>query len=155
GRWITRHRTLVTGAAAAALVGLVSLLAATALLTAANEQLAVERDKVRQANAGLQTSNQQLAAARARADQARQRDEKADHKALGAAAAETKARQAEAAQRQQAEAVAGLLESVFRKLDPRAEEKGGPGVKEQLVGQLDRAADDLDKKYAGQPLVRA
>src|SRR5262245_7446481 len=51
GRWITRRRTLVTGAAAAVLVGLVSLLAATALLTAANEQLALERDKVRQANA--------------------------------------------------------------------------------------------------------
>jgi serine/threonine-protein kinase len=38
GRWVRRHRVLVTGAAAAGLVGLVSLAVATALLAAANER---------------------------------------------------------------------------------------------------------------------
>jgi len=37
-RWVSRHRTLVTGTAAAALVALVSLGAATLLLTAANDR---------------------------------------------------------------------------------------------------------------------
>jgi tetratricopeptide (TPR) repeat protein len=62
--------------------------------------------------------------------------------------------EAEAAQRKQAEAVAGLLESVFRKLDPRAEEKG-LSLKEQLVSQLDAVAARLDKEYADQPLLQA
>jgi WD40 repeat protein/tRNA A-37 threonylcarbamoyl transferase component Bud32 len=44
-RWVGRHRVLFTGAAAAALVGLVSLLIATGLLTAANENLVEAKDK--------------------------------------------------------------------------------------------------------------
>jgi serine/threonine protein kinase len=132
-RWVSRHRTLVSGTAAALLVGLVSLLVATGLLSAANEQLAVERDK---------------------ADHARQRAVANETKALAAAAAEKKAKNAEAAQRQQAEQVANLLESVFRKLDPRAEQKG-LSLKEQMVAQLDAVAARLDKEYADQPLVQA
>ena len=54
-RWLVLHRTLVTGVAAAACVGLVSLLLATVLLTEANTQL-------------LQ-ANSQLTDAKAKADQ--------------------------------------------------------------------------------------
>jgi serine/threonine protein kinase/tetratricopeptide (TPR) repeat protein len=66
--------------------------------------------------------------------------------------AEAAAREAEAAERKQAEAVAGLLESTFRGLDP----KQAPGdLKSQLAWQLDEVAANLEHKYAGQPLVRA
>jgi tetratricopeptide (TPR) repeat protein len=71
---------------------------------------------------------------------------------------QTRAEQAkdkEAAERKQAEAVSGLLVSVFRQVDPDAEKKGGLGLKEQLLAELDRAAANLQKEYAGQPLVRA
>jgi serine/threonine protein kinase len=153
-RWVSRHRTLVSGAAAALLVGLVSLLVATGLLTAANEQLAAERDKVQQANRALETRNAQLAAARAKADKARKRAERSEQQAVAAAKAESKAKNAEAGQRKQAEQVANLLESVFRKLDPRAEQKG-LSLKEQMVAQLDALASRLDKNYADQPLVQA
>jgi len=69
--------------------------------------------------------------------------------------AEARAAASEAAQRKQAEAVAGLLESVFAGLDPFAEKKGGPDLKTQLVAELDQIAASLDKDYAGDPLVRA
>ena len=67
----------------------------------------------------------------------------------------TRAKAGEAAQRKQAEAVVGLLESVFERLDPLAEEKGEQDLKAQLVTQLDQTAASLDKDYAGEPLVRA
>jgi serine/threonine protein kinase/uncharacterized protein YjgD (DUF1641 family) len=181
-RWVSRHRTLVSGAAAALLVGLVSLLIATGLLSAANEELAQERDKVQQTNAELQTRNVQLAAARDKANQARKRAVKSEQlalanekKALAAAKAESEARQAEAAQRQQAEiaakaerkakeaeaaqrqqaeTVSDLLQEVFLKLDPPAEQKG-LSLKEQLIAQVDAVAARLDKEFGDQPLVQA
>jgi len=61
----------------------------------------------------------------------------------------------ESAQRKQAEAVAGLLESVFQGLDPFSETEGGPDLKTHLVAQLDNTAASLAKDYAGEPLVRA
>jgi tetratricopeptide (TPR) repeat protein/tRNA A-37 threonylcarbamoyl transferase component Bud32 len=73
-------------------------------------------------------------------------------RATRAAAAEEAAKEAEAPQRRQAEAAAGLLESVFRGLDPK---EAAQDLKGQLVGRLDEAAADLDKEYAGEPLVRA
>src|SRR5439155_109247 len=72
-----------------------------------------------------------------------------------AAAAERLARKQEAAERRQAEAVAGLLESVFQGMSPDAESQGAPDLKEQLLGLLDRAAANLEKNYAGEPLTRA
>jgi serine/threonine protein kinase len=61
-------------------------------------------------------------------------------------------REAEAAQRKQAEAVAGLLESVFRGLDPR---DPGQGLKGALVSRLDKVAADVAQEYAGEPLLLA
>jgi serine/threonine protein kinase/tetratricopeptide (TPR) repeat protein len=59
---------------------------------------------------------------------------------------------AEAAQRRQAEAVAGVLESVFDGLDPK---QAAQDLKGQLVGRLDAIADTLAADYAGEPVVRA
>ena len=67
----------------------------------------------------------------------------------------TRATAREAAQRKQADVVAALLESVFQRLDPFAEQKGGPDIKAQLVGELDQVATDLERNYRGEPLVRA
>jgi tetratricopeptide (TPR) repeat protein/ubiquitin-protein ligase len=160
-RWVSRQRALVSGVGAALLVGLVNWLIATRLLSAANEQLAVERDKVRQANRELRTKNAQLATARDKEDKARRRAEEAEQRAVAAAKAETLARQAEAlarqaeaAQRQQAEVAANLLESMCRNLAPRTVQKD-PSLNKQLVPQLDAAAALLDKAYADQPLVQA
>jgi serine/threonine protein kinase len=195
-RWVSRHRTLVSGAAAALLVGLVSLLIATGLLSAANEQLAAARDRADVARQRAEHSEQQAlanekkaqgaasaekAAKEAEAAQRRQavaNEQKAlaaakaektakeaeaaqrkqavanEKKALAAAAAERTAKDAATAQRKQAETVADLLASVFRKLDPQAEEKG-LSLKEQLVSQLDALAARLDKEFADQPLVQA
>jgi non-specific serine/threonine protein kinase/serine/threonine-protein kinase len=79
----------------------------------------------------------------------------AKDRAEEAAEAEKKAKESETVQRRQAEAVVKMLESVFRDLDPRAEQKGCFDVKSQLLAQLDAAARTLDTEYADQPLVRA
>ncbi len=68
------------------------------------------------------------------------------------AAKDVARREAEAAQRKQADAVAGLLESVFRGLDPR---DPGQGLKGELVSRLDKVAADLEKEYGGEPLLLA
>src|SRR6202043_1268728 len=86
---------------------------------------------------------QAVRATHARDDEARQRT-LAEH-----------ARASETAQRKQAVAVATLLESVFRGLDPYSETKDAPDPITQLGAQLDRAAATLDKDYTGEPLVRA
>jgi len=108
--------------------------------------------------AGVAASTWQ--AVRATAAEVKARDKELE--ALAAAAAERTATKtalaaaaAETAERKQAEAVADLLESVFRGLDPTAEKKGGLPLDKQLVAQLDAAAASLDEEYTGQPLVRA
>jgi serine/threonine protein kinase len=188
-RWSGRHRTLLTGAAAALLVAAISLAAATLLLTAKNDELtqayaSVEQhaahevalrhdaDKARD-NANQQktraeiqktiadqerdNAKQQKAEAEKQKANAEQRRREAvvnEQKALAAARAEKNAKDAEAAQRQQAEAATDLLASVFRHLDPRAEQKG-LSFKDQMKAELDAAASRLDKEYARQPLIRA
>jgi tetratricopeptide (TPR) repeat protein len=52
----------------------------------------------------------------------------------------------------QAAAVAALLESTFRGLNPKEEAQD---LKEQLANRLDVAEGGLDKEYAAEPLVRA
>jgi serine/threonine-protein kinase len=67
GRWARRHRTLVTGMAAAALVAVVSLAAATALLSAANRresearQLAQQRSEEAEREKAIAQTNFRLA----------------------------------------------------------------------------------------------
>jgi hypothetical protein len=89
-----------------------------------------------------------------RADEKANEAQRQKVKADAAEKVEKEAKEAEAARRKQAEAVSVLLESVFLKLDPRAEEKGLT-FKEQLVAQLDAVVARLDKEFADQPLVQA
>jgi serine/threonine protein kinase/tetratricopeptide (TPR) repeat protein len=71
---------------------------------------------------------------------------------------EKEAKQSEAKARWRAghlEKVNALLTDIFLDIDPRLEEKGGPGVAEQLSRRLERAAAQLDGDAIGEPLVVA
>lgn len=56
--------------------------------------------------------------------------------------------------RMQAEAVADLLESVFKDLNPHAETKDGLTFKDQLIAKLDEVASPLEQEGAD-PLIQA
>jgi tetratricopeptide (TPR) repeat protein len=92
---------------------------------------------------------------RALAEEARDGEARQRELAERARDDEKKARATAEAEKKQAEAAAELLESVFRAIDPRNEQAGAPGLKEQLVARFDGAALKLDAEYAGEPLVRA
>jgi serine/threonine protein kinase len=91
--------------------------------------------------------NEQTEQALAKVDQARQKAEKA-------AEEERQAKILAEERRQHAEAVARLLESVFKNLDPFKEGKSGLDLKEQLTARLDKAAEQL-KQEAADPLTQA
>jgi serine/threonine protein kinase len=55
----------------------------------------------------------------------------------------------------QIEQANGVLASVFRDLDPHAEEKGGPNVRQQLSQHLERASAQLDEGAIGDPVTVA
>jgi WD40 repeat protein/tRNA A-37 threonylcarbamoyl transferase component Bud32 len=90
-RWVGRHRVLVTGAAAALLVGVVSLVVATGLLTAAKDELELANVKLSDSLAGninlatekvkvaadLQVANAKLTAALAAEVEAREKNAEA------------------------------------------------------------------------------
>ena len=69
-RWVGKHRTLVTGTAAALVVGVIGLVTATALLTAANEDLIVEQGKVQDANTNLIAESNKVVEERGRVHEA-------------------------------------------------------------------------------------
>src|SRR5262245_19074424 len=56
-RWLTRHRTGVTGAAAAVLVGVVGLVAVLAVQTSANARLSASLARETRANTALNAAN--------------------------------------------------------------------------------------------------
>jgi tRNA A-37 threonylcarbamoyl transferase component Bud32 len=56
-RWVGRHRTLVTGAAAALLVGVLSLAAVNVLLAQANDVIQAKNDELTRANERIQAQN--------------------------------------------------------------------------------------------------
>ena len=68
-RWLTRHRTGVTGAAAAVLAGVVGLSAVLAVQARANLALADKNTALTAANARVTEANTDLSAAKAEADQ--------------------------------------------------------------------------------------
>ncbi len=91
-RWVGQHRTLVTGAAAALLVGVVSLVIATVLLTEANDQLSAESDKVRTANENLAVESRNVQKANDKLAEERNNVREANTKLIALAATEKQAR---------------------------------------------------------------
>jgi serine/threonine protein kinase/lipopolysaccharide biosynthesis regulator YciM len=63
----------------------------------------------------------------------------------------TRAKQLAQARLGQIEKANDVLASVFRDLDPRAEERGGPGLQEQLSQRVLDAARELDGEAVGDP----
>jgi serine/threonine-protein kinase len=64
-RWLTRHRTGVTGAAAAALAGVIGLVAVLGVQTAANAQLSASLKREMKANLDLAAANDALSHSKA------------------------------------------------------------------------------------------
>jgi serine/threonine protein kinase/lipopolysaccharide biosynthesis regulator YciM len=133
-RLVRRHRTLA---------GAVALVLLTALLGLGVGLWAVDRE---------------------RAETARERDQKeqARQAAEQAAAAERQAKVAAEAAGKLArdrlgyvENVNRILTSVFRDLNPRLEEQGGPPLLAQLAERLDKAAALLESEAIGDPLTVA
>ena len=71
-RWLTRHRTGVTGVAAAVLAGVVGLAAVLAVQTRANTQLSASLTRETRASADLAAANAKLIDEQAKATQARE-----------------------------------------------------------------------------------
>jgi len=107
---------------------------------------------------GLWRAQINLTAAKDAEQHARQSAHEMEVERNLAAANETKARGAErreTSQRKQAEAVAGILDSIFQRLDPYRQDKDAGDLRSQLVKQLDNIAAAIEKDQAGEPLVRA
>jgi serine/threonine protein kinase len=126
-RWLRRHRVLVTGLAAALLVGLVGLAGGLVFVTGLNRQLD-------SANANLMEKTEQL--------NVRNRE---------LAAANTNERQA----REQAEKVLGFVEGrVFAAARPEGKE-GGLGHAVTLRRAVEAALPYVEKSFTDQPLIEA
>jgi serine/threonine protein kinase/tetratricopeptide (TPR) repeat protein len=125
-RWSRRHQALVRAVAVAVLLALVGLAASTAWAFHMYTQT----------------------------EEARANEETERIKADDAAREERKAKFLAEERRQQAEAIADLLRSVFRNLDPRAGPSDALAIKQQLIAQLDTAAAKLEP-LAADPLTRA
>ena len=133
-RWLTRHRTGVTAAGAAALAAVVGLAAVLSVQTRANELLRVK--------------NEALAAAQR--ETATERDQKAAE-AAKALAEEQKARQAAAESR----AVLDFFqENVLAAARPKDQEGGlGPGV--TIRQAIDQAEPKIAQAFQDKPAVEA
>jgi hypothetical protein len=71
--------------------------------------------------------------------------------AIRATRAETKSQN----RLEQIEKANDLLASIFRDLDPRAEEKGGPNLRLQMSQHMEKAAAQLNEAAIGDPLTAA
>ncbi len=155
-RWVRKHRTFVTSAAAVVLVAAVGATAAAALLMAANDRLNAANDDLTTANTQLDAANGRLQTAYEKLDLAHQDAEK-------------KREEAER-QRQIAVAVRTFLQrDLLRQADPShqanqllaAREKRFATNENPTIRELlDRAATQLtpaqiERKFPGQPLVQA
>ncbi len=148
GRWMRRHRTLVTGAAAAVVVGLVGLTA-----------LAIVQDRY---NRDLERANGETKQALAAETRAKQESEAANAKTKMALAAETKAKQETQTaltqseeSRKRAEAVLGFLKNdVLAAARPEGQD-GGLGVAVTVRQVIDAAEPRITERFKDQPLVEA
>jgi WD40 repeat protein/serine/threonine protein kinase len=92
-RWVGRHRVLVSGAAAALVVGIVGLTAANLLLSQANQTITKREKETRQANEATKIAYGKLEKEKEAADLARKQAVESDRKSKLLAVAETKARE--------------------------------------------------------------
>ena len=133
-RWLTRHRTAVTGAAAAVLVGLVGLTALAALQSEANRRLKSEKDK---------TTDALIAETKAK----RATEEALAQKGEALVQSELSRKRAEAV-------LAFLKDDVLAAARPEGQE-GGLGKGATVRGAVDAAVARIAGSFQGQPTVEA
>jgi serine/threonine protein kinase len=168
-RLVRRHRTM---AGAVTLVLLTALLGLGAGLWAVDRERAEtarERDQKEQARqeavqAAVAERQAKLAAELARAETVRERDQKeqARQEAVQAAVAERQAKLAAELAEKLAQKRLGyvqqandILTSIFRDLNPRLEDHGGPPLLAQLAERLDQAAALLEGEAVGDAVTVA
>jgi eukaryotic-like serine/threonine-protein kinase len=136
-KFLHRHRGPVL-AAAVLLLALVAGITGTTLgLLRVNEARQAEADQRRQA------------------EQAGAAERQAKLEAQAAAVAETKANAVAQQRLLQITKANDILASIFRDLNPRLEEKGGPPLLAQLGARLDQAAELLEGQAVGDALMVA
>jgi serine/threonine protein kinase len=161
-RWMRKHPGPVSGIAAAVLVSLVGLAIGAAVLREKNQLLSHANTQLDAKNTELKTSNRQLDAANsdlkttnANLVLAREKAEKATDAEREATKKEREATELALDRLGQIEKANQLMESIFTDIDPRAGEKGGPLLIEQLTKRLLATADKLDEQAIRDPLAVA
>lgn len=124
-----------------------------ALAAAADEKNA--RLAAQKAEAKALSSAAAETAARKDAEKAAELEKRATEQALASARAEEVARKAADNRLKHIVKANALLEGIFRDIDPRLEQKGGPLLSEQLAKRLLDTADKLDEDAIGDPLTVA
>jgi serine/threonine protein kinase len=120
------------------------------------EGVAVDERDAKEEALGVALVNEQKAqAARIAAEKAAEAERQATAKAEKAAAAEKQANVLAQKRLGQIKKANEVLASIFRDLNPQSEEKGGPTLKEQLVGRLDQAAAQLQAEAIGDAVTVA
>jgi serine/threonine-protein kinase len=140
GRWARRHRMLVAGLAAAALVAVVSLSVATVLLSAANQREVEARE---QAQRNGEEAEREGARAQANFLLAKKRGEEAERESARARANFQLARDA--------------VEEYCTKVsdDPRLKEKDLEGLRKDLLQSAVKFHQKFVKQHANDPALRA
>jgi serine/threonine-protein kinase len=147
-RWLARHRTLVTAASATVLVAVLSLLAATVLLTAAHER---ERRAKDLALAREQEAREQRTEAERQRDEAKKQKAKAEENFLLAQAREQEAReqrkeaeeQRDEAKKQKAKAEENFLLAQAREQEAREQRKEAEKQRDEAKKQKTKAEDSF------------
>jgi serine/threonine-protein kinase len=161
GRWARRHRTLVAGLAAAALVAVVSLTAATVLLTAANRR---ETEALELAQERGQEAERETAKAKENADLAEQRGQAAERETAkakeNADLADKRGAQAENASakaRANFQLARDAVEEYCTKVsdDPRLKEKDLEELRKDLLQSAVKFHQHFVEQHGKDPALRA
>ncbi len=135
-RWARRNRTVVTGAVAALLAGMIGLAAVAVVQAGSNARLKTAYDATNRALTEKTVAQKATEEALA--------DTRAAKKATDAALAQSEE------SRKQAEAVIRFLVEAFRSPDPSQD-----GRQVKVVDVLDRASERLDREFAGSKATKA
>jgi serine/threonine-protein kinase len=148
-RWVRKHRTLATTAAAVALVGMVFLFAAYRREARYSSDLAAANTEIRRRNVALASANVRLDRANAATTQEKNKTEAALAETTKAKT-ETEAALARSEEsRKQAEAVSTFLVEAFRSPDPPRK-----GRDVRVADVLDLAVEKLGTAFTGTVATR-
>jgi serine/threonine protein kinase len=153
-KWARRHQPFMRALVAALMVSVVALAASTAWALHMNAQTETALTETETQRRAAEAARLKEGQERVKAEQAQKNEERERKKAEQAAEDERKAKQVADERRQQGEAVADLLESLFKNLNPRAKQSGEWDLREALVINVDKAAALLERESLD-PLAQA